>query len=177
MPKIISRRRELLLAILWVGCSIQGTYLLGQIISRNTLENAIAKFEKEIADVPEIDVYRLKKVTETDRNAITLIDVREARERNISLIPGAITLAEFESQPAKHSRKVVVVYCTVGYRSAKVARRLRQHGIKAYNLHGGIVGWTQIGGELVDASGNPTKRVHTYGRAWNFVPQSYIAVW
>jgi Rhodanese-related sulfurtransferase len=68
--------------------------------------------------------------------AVTLVDVRTRAEQKVSMIPGAITLHEFESQLKQHPNKwqddgqLVVTYCTIGYRSGLEAQRLRQ----VYNI-------------------------------------------
>lgn len=64
--------------------------------------------------------------------AVTLVDVRTKAEQKVSMIPGAITLHEFESQLKQYPNKwqddgqLVVTYCTIGYRSGLEAQRLRQ---------------------------------------------------
>ncbi len=77
-----------------------------------------------------------------NKNDYLLVDVRSPAEQKISMIPGAITMKEFESNCGQqHQRRIqddnltVVTYCTVGYRSGMEGRRLREE----YNLHGKIM--------------------------------------
>jgi len=70
-----------------------------------------------------------------------LIDVREADEFAVSHIPGAINL----TNPAKilalagETGKPVVVYCSVGYRSAAIADQLlNANNVQVMNMQGSI---------------------------------------
>lgn len=74
-----------------------------------------------------------------------LLDVREPWERELVRIPGASAIPKDEV-PARvveiPADRPVVVYCTVGERSAEVANWLRAQGYpRAVNLAGGIVAW------------------------------------
>lgn len=81
----------------------------------------------------------------------TLVDVRSKPEQQVSMIPNAITLDQFEAnlnanrndkKPSPSEAHVVVTYCTIGYRSGLEAQRLRdQYNLNVRNLDG-IVGYT-----------------------------------
>jgi rhodanese-related sulfurtransferase len=95
--------------------------------------------------VPEIDVHELPDPLPAD---LTVLDVRERGEWDEAHIEGALHIpmmsvpAELASIPT--DRQVVVV-CAVGARSFRVAAFLRQQGIDAHNLAGGIVAWARSG--------------------------------
>lgn len=135
---------------------------------KQRIEALVQAIEPQVEDVP---VTLAEQVRRAQPQPL-MLDVRSQAERTVSVIPGAIFDAE--SIPAG-SR--VVVYCTVGLRSGIVARELRQRGIDAVNLRGGILAWLAAGGELVDPQGQPTRAVHVYGRRWNAVPDNFKAVW
>jgi rhodanese-related sulfurtransferase len=60
----------------------------------------------------------------------------------------------------------VVVYCRVGYRSARVASWLRRQGFKTvYDLSGGVFAWGNEGRPL-EANGRPATQVHPYSTSW-----------
>lgn len=124
----------------------------------------------KVADVPIIDVASAKAA-----DAI-MLDVRSAQERAVSIIPGAITEAEF-GRIYRASPKLVVVYCTIGYRSGLRARELRARGIDARNLHGGILAWIAQGGSLQNSFGKPSHQVHVYSKGWAVVPANFSAVY
>jgi rhodanese-related sulfurtransferase len=135
---------------------------------KQRIESLVQAIEPQVADVPVILAEQLRRAQPQP----LLLDVRSKAEREVSVIPGAIFDAG--SIPAG-SR--VVVYCTVGLRSGIAARKLRERGIDAVNLRGGILAWLAVGGELVDPTGQPTHAVHVYGRRWDAVPDNVQAVW
>ncbi len=60
----------------------------------------------------------------------------------------------------------LVVYCSVGYRSARVASRLGHSGFsRVYNLQGSIFQWVNSG-HPVFKDGHPTQLVHPYDLIW-----------
>jgi len=71
---------------------------------------------------------------------------------------------------------VVIGYCTISYRSGKLAESLAPRGITMLNLEGGLLAWVHAGGKLFDRAGE-TRRIHVYGRKWNLAPQDYEAIW
>jgi len=116
--------------------------------------------------VSEITPSELK----TFQNPI-ILDARERQEFDVSHIPGAIFLGydNFDISSAKYfsKNKTVVVYCSVGFRSEKIAEKLLNSGFfDVYNLRGGIFQWVNEGNPVLDKSG-PTKNVHTYNEKWS----------
>ena len=89
---------------------------------------------------------------------------------------GAITPEEFEQNPDRYRGKTPIAYCTIGYRSAELARRLSAEDRPVFNFEGSIVAWTHVDGPLVGPTG-PTRKVHVYGDRWNLVAAGYEAVW
>ncbi|MEM9071466.1 MAG: rhodanese-like domain-containing protein [Myxococcota bacterium] len=94
-----------------------------------------------------------------------LLDVREAPEFAQSHLAGARRVS-----PGNHTvdmdleGKRVVVYCSVGYRSAALARTLQQRGARqVYNLVGGLFQWANEGRPMV---GQTPERVHPYDATW-----------
>ena len=126
----------------------------------------------QVADIAPAKALALQQAGEA-----VFVDARTDAERTVSTLPAAVTEAAFLADPARFAGKTVIVYCTIGYRSGLVARTLAQQGIPALNLAAGILGWLHAGGPLVDGTGQPTKRVHVYGRTWNLAPLAYTAVW
>ena len=104
-----------------------------------------------------------------------VVDVRSPREFSVSVIPGAITKAQYEKDVAKYRGRLVIPYCTVGARSGNYARQLAKKGVKVKNYKGSILGWVHAGLPLVTLGGSPTKRVHTYSDNYR-VPETYQQV-
>jgi rhodanese-related sulfurtransferase len=148
-------------------------------------------------------------------SSIILVDVRTRQEQAVSMIPGAIPLQDFsmprsqtnnnniEEDPNHPSRVMVVLYCTVGYRSGLEGRRLQQEyppwkgriynldGILAYSFVEGappLVTTTTTDDDEQHHSNNntkpqqqqqqPTMKIHTYGPTWEHCANpDYETVW
>ncbi|MEM7483318.1 MAG: rhodanese-like domain-containing protein [Acidobacteriota bacterium] len=115
-----------------------------------------------------------------DTEDVLFIDVRSAKERRISRIRNSVTPEELPKDPTELREelgdRLVVAYCTVGYRSGKYAEKLQNQGIEILNLEGSLLSWTHAGGELVDDAG-PTDKLHVYGKRWNLAPQGIETTW
>lgn len=107
---------------------------------------------------------------------LIVVDVREPREYNVSIIPGAITKEQYEKNKEQFAHATIVPYCTVGGRSAQYARELASEGIKVMNFKESIIGWCEAKLPLVTLDGKPTQRVHTYNSR-NRVPSEYQPVY
>jgi rhodanese-related sulfurtransferase len=81
------------------------------------------------------------------RPAMLLLDVREAWEREIAMLPQAlhVPMAELAGRLAEIGRdKDVVVMCRSGGRSLTVAKYLEEQGYRSVaNLTGGILAWAR----------------------------------
>ena len=106
-----------------------------------------------------------------------IVDVRSNEERDVSIIPTSISLSDYRQHVKAFAGQPVLVYCTVGCRSAGHTQFLLEQGIDAYNLWGGVIDWAQHGGEFTMLSGILTRKVHTHGKRWNLLPATYIPVW
>lgn len=106
----------------------------------------------------------------------TIVDVRTAGERRVSMIPGAVSKEEFEAHLADHARSKVLVYCTAGCRSGAYAKALRERGLNAFNLRGGVLAWALSGGQFATIDGKSTRQVHVHGERSDVLPPGYEAV-
>ncbi|HZB11500.1 MAG TPA: rhodanese-like domain-containing protein [Chryseolinea sp.] len=117
--------------------------------------------------VPEISVHQAAATREN----IILLDAREHDEFALSHLEGAhfVGYHNFTIDSVKSFNKnaQILVYCSVGYRSEKVAYKLKSEGFKnVSNLYGGIFEWVNQGHPIVDSAGKRTKRIHGYTKAW-----------
>lgn len=119
---------------------------------------AETKAKESGTDAPQID--------------FVVVDVRSDAEVNVSVIPGAITKAQFEKDADKYRGKLVIPYCTVGGRSGAYAKKLGDNGIRVKNYTGSILKWIDAGLPLVTLDGEPTNRVHTYSDRYK-IPVKY----
>lgn len=138
------------------------------------IEDIYRESRQEFLEVSEITAEQLQQRIEKDD--LVLVDVRQEQEREVSMLPGAISSQEFEQNRSAYQGKTVVTYCKIGHRSGLYAKTLCADGCDVLNLKGAILSWTHVGGELVDANG-PTKRVHINNPKANLIAQGYEPVW
>ena len=101
-----------------------------------------------------------------------LLDTRAPEEFDISHLEGAYFLdyGSFNTEKVKLISKdsVIIVYCSVGYRSERIGEKLRAAGFKnVRNLYGGIFQWVNKGYPVVNRKEQPTDSVHTYNKNWS----------
>ncbi|MFM2162771.1 MAG: hypothetical protein RLZZ383_2283 [Pseudomonadota bacterium] len=105
-----------------------------------------------------------------------VVDVRGEAERAVSTLPEAISLDALTAGGAAYRGRPVVVYCTLGYRSATAARALAGQGWQVSNLAGGALAWTHAGGGLW-ADGVSVDALHVYGSSYNVAASWVRGVW
>ena len=117
--------------------------------------------------VPTISVDSLKKM-----NDRILLDAREQKEFDVSHIPTAQYCGYDHFDPNVLARvpkdKKIVVYCSIGVRSEKIAEKIKAMGYThVANLYGGQFEWVNTGNSAVDKTGSMTRKVHAYNRLWS----------
>ena len=141
---------------------------------RQILAGMMAENRLAFPEAKEVNVGQVIELIH--QNRCVLVDVRTEAERNVSIIPGAISAAEFEHSIKTHSGKAVVCYCTIGYRSAKYAQDMQYRGVAVASFNGSLVAWCQAGQKLTTPDGRETNRVHVYGPKWDLIPPDYVSV-
>ena len=144
-------------------------------VKRATIEKMYTGYKTSFPDTPDITAQELVDLRVSDATVV-IVDVRKEKERAVSVIPGALSRAEFERRKDEFRGRRIVLYCTIGYRSGKIVKTLRAEGLDAVNLKGSILSWAHASQPLVDKNGD-TKRLHVYGRKWDLAPANYEAVW
>lgn len=102
-----------------------------------------------------------------------LIDIREKKEYKVSHLPGAIQMdpeaRKFRSLRDLDKDTPIVVYCSVGYRSSKMAEKLTKAGFtNVSNLEGSIFTWANEGHTVVRDE-QPVSAVHPYNKVWGML--------
>lgn len=99
----------------------------------------------------------------------TLLDARTQPEYELSHIQQAERIDPYHPnlEALTHSKDIpIVVYCSVGYRSAKIAQQLQQAGFShVYNLEGSIFQWANEERPVYE-NNRPTTKVHPYNGLW-----------
>lgn len=108
------------------------------------------------ADVPTVSTAELAAELASSRKPL-LLDARSVAEYAVSHLPGA-RHAPPEDEPRLFRElprdTPIVVYCSVGWRSAGLARRLRAHGLAdVRNLDGSAFAWANEGRPLAGERG------------------------
>jgi rhodanese-related sulfurtransferase len=116
--------------------------------------------------VPVIDVGEANK----NQEQYVFLDAREAEEYKVSHIKGAkhIGYDHFDISTLGNLPKTtkIIVYCSIGYRSEKIANKLRKAGYQqTYNLYGSIFEWVNRGYPVFSGV-TQVKKVHTYNQKW-----------
>ena len=103
---------------------------------------------------------------------LILFDVRNSEEQEVSQLRGA------EQLDAKHpdiaaleipEDATVVVYCSVGYRSAAIIEDLNRAGIRnVYNLEGGLFDWVNHDRPVYRGE-QRVEEVHPFNRLWGLL--------
>ncbi len=128
------------------------------------------RFERYLTDiqnefqVPQISADSLENIKPL------ILDIREKEEYDISHLKNAKYAGyyNFSLDQLNSIDKVttIVVYCSVGYRSSKIAKKLIQAGFKdVRNLYGGIFKCVNQNREILKNS-TSTDSLHTYNKKW-----------
>ena len=130
-----------------------------------------AKYRQNFPEVPDIEAAVAMRLYSEGK--LQFIDVREPEEIQTATLPGAIDKQTFLRDKTAFSTKILVAFCTIGYRSGVFAREMAQAGLPVTNLAGGILAWVAEGGKVYDQHGE-TRRLHVYGPKWDLAPAEFI---
>jgi rhodanese-related sulfurtransferase len=133
------------------------------------------ELHQRLSDQQKAESLAKESDTEVPKADFVVVDVRSDSEIKVSMIPGAISKAEYEQDRSKYEGRTVIPYCTVGGRSGAYAKQLAAKGVKVKNYRGSILKWVEAELPLVTPDGKPTNRVHTYSDRYR-VPAKYEQV-
>lgn len=167
-------KRSLLIAL----CLVVSTLHADEIDKAASIDSRLNEIHSEIRDrYPRVQHIDAGQLTETADSEFVLFDVREQKEFDVSHIPNAIRIpprmsaeaffAQFGDQVAD---KTIILYCSVGERSSRFARRLQRSEsatpYKILNLKGGIFNWHNLGKSLTNEA-EVTEEIHGFDRFWS----------
>ena len=129
------------------------------------------KIRKQFPSVAQLPTEKLALwLNISDTTKPVLLDARALKEFKTSHLHDA-KFAGSEKEVLKAIQDLnhghpIVVYCSVGYRSSKLAAQLKDRGFKdVYNLEGSIFQWANEG-RPVYSKGVEVKQVHPFDREW-----------
>lgn len=153
--------------LIWLMLYMLQSATLGAQVVQNPKFNA--KLQSMLSlDVNTIDVTKAADCIDE----YVFLDAREIEEYQVSHIQGAKYIGyenideQLIAQLDKSSK--IIVYCSVGYRSEKITKKLNKEGFKAvYNLYGSLFEWANQNQPLYDKNEQLTDSIHTYNRSWS----------
>lgn len=135
--------------------------------SDTAIVNALNKYNKH--SIPYIYVKNI-----SNANEFYFLDAREEAEFTVSKIPNAYFVGynNFSIEKVKKivtsNNTPIIVYCTIGVRSEKIAEQLKSAGfISVHNLWGGILDWKNNHLAITNSNNQNTNKVHTYSKNWS----------
>lgn len=132
------------------------------------LQNLIAR---KFPDVKWITTRQLAQwLADSNKPQPIVLDARNQAEYAVSHLNNAIQIdphyPNLEAIAPVAADTPIVVYCSIGYRSAAVAQKLEQAGFsQVYNLEGSIFQWANEERQLYQ-NHRPTSLVHPYNARW-----------
>ena len=137
-------------------------------------ESVDEKIEREFPAVRAVSTEVLLSRYESSGDDLPMIiDVREDDEFRVSHLKDAHNLesadaiSSFVERQGLGKDTEIIVYCSVGYRSASVAADLQRRGFtEVLNLEHSLFEWANRGYPMLNSSGD-TNKVHPFNRAWS----------
>ena len=116
--------------------------------------------------VNEVSIHEIDQIDHP-----IFLDARSIKEYNVSHIKNAqfIGYDSLQSDALDNISfdQALVVYCSIGYRSEKVAEKLIGLGYKnVSNLYGGVFEWVNQNQHLVDSMNEETNNIHAFDKTW-----------
>ena len=152
---------------------LQSLFRSGNGKRKRKAEKMYGRYRKAFRGVPEMEAGRALELYAENR--VVFVDVRDPDEQAVSMLPAALTGAQFLATAHEHGEKTVLCYCTIGYRSGLFVDR---HGTGFPNLHnlcGGLLLWLHAGGRVF-RDGSEIRQAHVYGPKWSLLPEGYQPV-
>ena len=161
-PTFLRKRLKALLILFFLGTFNMGWAQVEnrafQFVLQNLLSHSVTEISVQNA-AHHLSAYPI------------LLDARSWREFEVSHLKGAIWVGyddfDLSRVHAISKESSIMVYCSIGYRSEKIAEKLFGAGYKQVsNLYGGIFEWVNQKQALVDLHGRPTRQIHAYNKIW-----------
>ncbi len=173
---IIARRFALeklvvtwLFAALASGTALQLPIAFADPSAQELWHETLTMVRKDFPHVQHVSTEELAKILE-EQPDITLLDTREPEEYQISHIKGAVLAEDVgEALDALENQTrddLVVLYCSVGYRSSHIANKLRRRGFtNVVNVEGSLFKWANENRPIYRGDSEVSK-VHPYDDDW-----------
>lgn len=140
-------------------------------ISEGSTGNTYQNFQTFAAEQTDFSIQKithleLLREIESKSRKFYILDARSLDEYRVSRIKGArrVGYEDFSVERVwmLHRDNPVIVYCTDGERSKKVAKYLEMMGFGNVSHLGGVIDWVNEGYAIVDEKGTETKYLHVW---------------
>jgi rhodanese-related sulfurtransferase len=165
---------KVLLVMILIPIVLGGVVLLfaGRPLAFQILRWRIAERFPEVQWISTEELARWR--ADTIRPQPVILDARTEPEFQVSHIAGARQIDPYRPsiKPLQRSPRdtAIVVYSSVGYRSAGVASWLEKQGYtRIRNLEGSIFQWANEGRLMLKEENRPTAVVHPYDQRWGYL--------
>jgi rhodanese-related sulfurtransferase len=160
--------------VLFLSLASSAHAQLSFLFKDQTWPDTKALIQTKFPNTPALSTAELAQLYETAKIAdVLLIDVRDAEEFTQSHLRGAVSMPKQTAlQKVMQLPKTtkIVVYCSVGYRSAQIVQDLLQLGYsETKNLDGSIFAWANEDRPIfssIPPDEKPANTVHPFNRSW-----------
>lgn len=163
--------RILAMLLVWVVAALPAIGCAVELLRPSNLNNVEAAIRREFPEVKQVSTAQLSAwLNDQSYPSPLLLDVRTPDEYAVSHLRDACRVGP----AAKHADvlatvpkdRLIVAYCSTGYRSSAFVRRLQKAGFtNVYNLEGSIFRWANEGRPVFRA-GQQVYEVHPYNGTW-----------
>ena len=145
----------ILFSLMWIPTSKAQEY---------SWEAVYSLIENRFPNISTINVQTAQAWRENQD--VVWVDVRPQEEFQVGHLLGAKNWSSTEDFQELSKDTRMVLYCSVGYRSAKIVQDLQQLGYtEVYNLRGSIFAWANAGYPVYQGK-KTTQKVHPYNNLW-----------
>lgn len=152
-------RKLFILSIMLLSFSVNSQETIKELL---TLHNT--------KSVPYISVQELAM----PKTQAIVLDAREIDEYEVSHIKDALHVGydhfnlNETTKRIQNKQQQIVVYCSLGIRSERIAEQLKKAGYtNVLNLYGGIFEWKNNNFTVYNLAGEETEDIHTFSKAWS----------
>jgi rhodanese-related sulfurtransferase len=156
--------------VMMAGCSLVVLWLVAATRPALTWEGVHVRISQTFPLVQTISPLAAQARISSSRPPV-VYDVRTSAEYVCSHLPGAMWVEDPTTLGQPHVQSTardqpIIVYCSVGWRSALVCKRLQEAGYtQVWNLAGGIFSWAHADLPL-ERGGDSVRVVHPYDAHW-----------
>lgn len=146
--------------------------IISLFVFKGYTQSSISEFleQHNSHNIPYITVQELSM----PKTQAIILDAREKNEFETSHLNNALHVGydSFELDSVvkfiNDKKSKIVVYCSVGIRSDKIALKIKKAGFtNVYNLYGGIFEWKNKGFPIYNSKNIKTDSIHTYSKKWS----------